>query len=98
CPHYLVFTEEDMIQVGALAKCAPPLRPKSAQAALWQYLRSDQITTIGSDHSPSTPEMKVDESFFKVWGGISSVQHTLPILITEGHVKREVALPLISAL
>src|SRR5262249_56239457 len=26
CPHYLAFTEEDVEAVGALAKCAPPIR------------------------------------------------------------------------
>ncbi|MDB6111694.1 MAG: allantoinase, partial [Pedosphaera sp.] len=28
CPHYLVLTEEDVVHLGAVAKCAPPLRPK----------------------------------------------------------------------
>jgi allantoinase len=98
CPHYLVLTENDMEQLGAVAKCAPPLRPKPAQDSLWQYLKSDQITTIGSDHSPSPPAMKSGDNFFKVWGGISSIQHTLPLLITEGHVNRGVALPLLNRL
>jgi allantoinase len=29
--------------------------------------------------------MKTDKNFFKVWGGISGVQHTLPLLLTELH-------------
>jgi len=98
CPHYLVLTEEDVLHLGAVAKCAPPLRPKAAQDALWQSLRSAQVTTVGSDHSPSPPGMKLDANFFKVWGGISGAQHTLPLLLTEGHVNRQVALPLISRL
>src|SRR5260221_12353928 len=87
-----------MIQIGALAKCAPPLRPKPAQEALLQYLQTEQITTIGSDHSPAPPDLKTGPNFFKVWGGISGIQHTLPILLTEGHLKRGVALPLIASL
>ena len=98
CPHYLVLTEEDVLQLGAVAKCAPPLRPPAAQETLWRYLDAGQVTTVGSDHSPAPPEMKVDKNFFKVWGGISGAQHTLPLLLTEGHVKRNVALPLISRL
>ena len=98
CPHYLALTEDDMLRIGAVAKCAPPLRPESAQAELWQHLKTGQITTIGSDHSPSPPDMKQDRNFFKVWGGISGIQHTLPILLTEGHVKRGIALPLLSRL
>jgi allantoinase len=85
-------------RIGAIAKCAPPLRPRSAQDGLWEYLKAGGITTIGSDHSPAPPDMKTDPSFFKVWGGISGIQHTLPLLITEGHVQRDVALPLIARL
>ncbi len=98
CPHYLVLTEDDVEELGAVAKCAPPLRPKPAQDALWEYLRAGHVTTVGSDHSPSPPDLKQNPNFFKVWGGISGVQHTLPLLLTEGHVKREIALPLISRL
>jgi allantoinase len=98
CPHYLVLTEEDVEKIGPLAKCAPPLRPKQAQDALWQYLLTEQISSLGSDHSPSPPSMKTNQNFFRVWGGISGIQHTLPLLITEGHVRREMALPLLARL
>jgi len=81
-----------------VAKCAPPLRPKPAQDSLWEYLKSGHITTIGSDHSPAPPELKTDANFFKVWGGISGIQQTLPLLVTEGHVQRSVALPLVARL
>jgi allantoinase len=83
CPHYLVMTEADVERIGALAKCAPPLRTQSAQDVLWRYLEAGHVSTIGSDHSPSPPDMKRNFNFFKVWGGISGVQHTLPLLLTE---------------
>jgi len=98
CPHYLVLTEDDMLELGAVAKCAPPLRPAEARELLWQKLGAGQVNTVGSDHSPAPREMKLDENFFKVWGGISGAQHTLPLLLTEGHFKRGVDLPLISRL
>ena len=79
CPHYLVLTEHDMEQLGAIAKCAPPLRSSDEQRQLRERLRD--ITTIGSDHSPSPPEMKERDDFFDVWGGISGCQHLLPLLI-----------------
>ncbi len=96
CSHYLTLTEADMEQLGAVAKCAPPLRSADEQENLWNSFASGEIDTIGSDHSPSPPEMKTGENFFNGWGGISGVQHTLPILISEAHIKRQVALPLIS--
>ena len=34
CPHYLILTDNDMINIGALAKCAPPLRSAGEQEEL----------------------------------------------------------------
>jgi allantoinase len=98
CPHYLVLTEDDVEKIGAVAKCAPPLRPKPAQDVLWRYLENGFVKTIGSDHSPSPPDMKRNYNFFKVWGGISGVQHTLPLMLTEGRVNRQIATSVIANL
>ena len=97
CPHYLVLTEDDMARLGASAKCAPPLRAAGEQDGLWDCLKTGNISTIGSDHSPSPPAMKAGDNFFKVWGGISGVQHTLPLLLTEGH-QHKIALPVLARL
>lgn len=78
CPHYLLLTDADMEKIGAVAKCAPPLRSNDDQRDLWDHLKD--VATIGSDHSPSLPEMKQSDNFFDVWGGISGVQHVLPLL------------------
>jgi allantoinase len=84
CPHYLVFTDEDMERLGAVAKCAPPMRSEANRLALWQHLRVGRFDTVGSDHSPSPWAMKTDVDFFKVWGGISGVQHLLAVLLDAG--------------
>ncbi len=97
CPHYLVLTEDDMEQLGALAKCAPPLRTEVEQAALWQHLAAGTLPMIASDHSPAPAELKADRDFFKVWGGISGCQSTLPLLLTEGHERRRLPLTTIAA-
>ncbi|MFL6568663.1 MAG: allantoinase AllB [Chthoniobacterales bacterium] len=79
CPHYLTLTDEDMERLGAVAKCAPPMRSPDEVEQLRGVL--NEISTIGSDHSPSPPEMKQRENFFDVWGGISGCQHLLPLLL-----------------
>ena len=84
CPHYLVFTDEDMLRLGAVAKCAPPLRSDGERAALLDHVRAGRIDTIGSDHSPSPWYMKAHDDFFQVWGGISGVQHLLAVLLDMG--------------
>ena len=92
CPHYLFFTEEDMEQIGSIAKCAPPLRNTVERDALWNALRHNQVDVVASDHSPAPPNMKRDANFFRVWGGIAGVQSTLAVLLTAGHQERGVPL------
>jgi len=94
CPHYFTLTDEDVEKLGAVAKCAPPLRSASEQALLWREVLAENVLTIGSDHSPSPPEMKQSDNFFKVWGGISGAQHLLPLVLTRGQAD----LPLVSRL
>lgn len=38
CPHYLLFNQNDLIEKGAVAKCAPPLREKAEQERLINLL------------------------------------------------------------
>ena len=80
CPHYLFFTEEDVERLGAVAKCAPPLRAAAEQDALWTQLLAGAVDIVASDHSPAPPEMKTGD-FGKAWGGIAGVQSTLAVLL-----------------
>jgi allantoinase len=84
CPHYLVLSDEDAGRLGAAAKCAPPLRSRAESENLWRALLAGEIASIGSDHSPAPPEMKMAADFFQVWGGISGAQHLLALMITRG--------------
>ncbi len=84
CPHYLVLTAEDVERLGAVAKCAPPLRADADRLALLDRVNAGFVDTIGSDHSPSPMSMKTDPDFFKVWGGVASCQHLLPLLFDVG--------------
>jgi allantoinase len=79
CPHYLLLDESDLERLGAVAKCAPPLRSASEAGKLRRAVGDGLIDTIGSDHSPAPPEMKTSADFFQVWGGISGCQHALPL-------------------
>ncbi len=81
CPHYLLLSDTDAIRIGAFAKCAPPLRPQATLNALRQKLLAGEIDTLGSDHSPSSPDLKQGDDFFAMWGGIAGIQHALPLLL-----------------
>ena len=80
-PHYLVLNEDDMERIGALAKCAPPLRPEPERQRLLETVRAGKVQMLGSDHSPSPMSMKTDPDFFRVWGGISGAQHLLRLAL-----------------
>ncbi|XP_055523063.1 allantoinase [Wyeomyia smithii] len=88
CHHYLSIAAEDIPDAHTEYKCCPPIRGKSNQEQLWQAVCDGDINMVVSDHSPSTPGMKLLNSgknrgdFLKAWGGISSVQFGLPLFWT----------------
>ncbi len=97
CPHYLCFTEGDLERMGAVAKCAPPLRSAVDREALWAQLLSGHVDIVASDHSPTEPAMKSGD-FVSAWGGIAGVQSTLAVLLDLGHHDRKLPLERIAAL
>ncbi len=97
CPHYLVLTDDDLEALGAVAKCAPPLRPRAEVEALWGALFAGDLPMVASDHSPAPADLKTGDDFFKVWGGVSGCQSTLQLLLTEGYERRGLPLETIAA-
>jgi allantoinase len=85
CPHYLTLAAEDIADGHTEFKCAPPIRDRDNQARLWSALRSGLIELVVSDHSPCTPALKHLESgdFTSAWGGIASLQLSLPLIWTD---------------
>ena len=81
CAHYLWFTEDDVLRMGAIAKCAPPLRDAGEREALRRALLAGEIDIVGSDHSPAPLAMKQGDDFFTIWGGIAGVESTLGVLL-----------------
>lgn len=82
--HYLYFSAEEIPDGRTDYKCAPPIREKANNEELWQALKEGIIDFVATDHSPAPPELKEITSgdLFKAWGGISSLQFSLPILWT----------------
>jgi dihydropyrimidinase len=87
CPQYLTLTEEAMVEHGALAKVAPPLRTSEDQDALWDALRDDRLSSLGSDHSAhlrSVKERGNSNVFEGTPFGAATVETMLPVLFSEG--------------
>jgi allantoinase len=83
CPHYLFLDEDDAERLGAIAKCAPPLRDRHEQDDLWGELLAGNVLFVASDHSPAPPSMKEGDDAFAVWGGISGCQSLVPLLLSD---------------
>lgn len=85
CPHYLSFVAEEIPDGATEYKCCPPIRERDNCELLWKALSDSTIDMVVSDHSPCSPELKLQSEgdFLKAWGGISSLQLRLPVMWTE---------------
>jgi allantoinase len=84
CQHYLYFNAENIPDGKTEYKCAPPVREKANNEKLWAALKEGIVDYVATDHSPAPPELKEVESgnLMKAWGGIASLQFSLPVLWT----------------
>jgi allantoinase len=85
CPHYLALAAEEIADGATACKCSPPIRESENRERLWAGLKADLLDMVVSDHSPCTPAMRQIESgdFGSAWGGISSLQLSLPVIWTQ---------------
>jgi allantoinase len=85
CPHYLTLNAEGVPDGAPQYKCCPPIRGRDDQDALWAALIDGTIDIVVSDHSPSTPDLKLLDSgdVAAAWGGISSLELGLRLMWTE---------------
>lgn len=89
CPHYLVFSAEEIGDGDTLRKCAPPIRGRDNRERLWEALREGVIDLIATDHSPCPPALKRLDTgdFVAAWGGIASLEVALSAMWTEARVR-----------
>jgi dihydropyrimidinase len=95
CPHYLVFTEEELKKRGTLAKMSPPLRQSTDVAALWRAIQEGDIDVIGSDaagHNIAANE-PLDDDVFSAPHGIPGLDTMFTVTYSEGVNKGRITLP-----
>jgi allantoinase len=97
CPHYLTFCAEEIADGATPFKCAPPIRNRDHRERLWAALLAGDIDLVATDHSPAPPALKgiAEGDFLKAWGGIASLQVSLPAVWTGAHA-RHASLPQLS--
>ncbi len=85
CPHYLTLAAETIPDGAPQYKCCPPVRGADDQDALWAALLDGTIDIVVTDHSPSTPELKILDvgDLGLAWGGIAGLQFGFAATWTE---------------
>jgi allantoinase len=85
CPHYLSLVAEEIPDGATEFKCAPPIRARENREELWRGLDDGTIDFIATDHSPCPPALKLPEGgdFLRAWGGVASLQISLPAVWTQ---------------
>jgi allantoinase len=85
CPQYLALDEDDLVRLGPLARCAPPLRGREHVEALWDHLAASTIDCVTTDHCGYSYESRLagHEDIFEAPNGLPGVQTLLPVVITE---------------
>lgn len=90
CPQYLLLDESvyesEEFTNAARFVCAPPLRKKEDQDALWQALADGSIQTVSTDHCSFTLRQKEmgRDDFTKIPGGLPGVQTRGILLYSAG--------------
>lgn len=94
CPHFLVFTKEDIERLGPYLKVNPSLKSDSDRAALWQALQEGIIDIVSTDHAPALEEEK-ERGWTDIWeapAGVPGVETLLPLMVSEGVSKGRLTL------
>ena len=106
CPHYLLLDDSRYQQPeyseAARYVCAPPLRKKADQQALWAALADGTVQTISTDHCSFTLAQKDagKGDFTKIPGGLPGVETRGVLLysygVAEGRITKEQMCALLS--
>lgn len=59
-PHYVAFTEKELLSRDADFRMNPPLRTEKDRLAVIEGLKDGTLDAIATDHAPHTPEEKSD--------------------------------------
>lgn len=99
CPQYLVLTEscyrDSADREGLQYIMAPPLRSQRDCDALWDGLADGSIDVVATDHCSFSFEQKCRQgrdNVFAAPGGIPGIETRVPVLFSEGVLKRRIGL------
>lgn len=81
CPQYFTFTEDEILQQGAMARMVPPLRTPADVEGIIEGLKDGTINVITSGHTPCSPEEK-SLPLTQAPAGMAGLETTLAAALT----------------
>lgn len=94
CPHYLIFTHEELRTRDADFRMNPPLREKSDRDALIEGICDGTIDCIVTDHAPHTKAEKAE--FESAPNGVVGLETSLAAVLTALYHSGKLSLPQIA--
>jgi dihydropyrimidinase len=88
CGSYLAL--DSSLPFGSLGKVTPPIRSAAHRDQLWEGVRTGAVRFLGSDHNCWPARFK--QELWSAMAGIPGNTMLWPVLLTEGYLKRGVAL------
>jgi|TARA_B110000459_G_scaffold94544_1_gene105632 dihydropyrimidinase len=101
CPQYMFLNAQTMDlpdMQGAQFCCSPPLRDRASQEEIWRCLQNGTFQVYSSDHAPyrfdETGKLHAGEKppFTKIANGLPGIETRLPLLFSEGYIKKRITL------
>jgi allantoinase len=97
CPHYLLLDSADGRRLAGRGKVNPPLRERAEVEGLWRALSDGTLGIVASDHVGWPGARKDTATVADAAAGIPGLETMLPLLFSEGVVRRGLPLARVSA-
>lgn len=104
CPQYLYFTKEvyknGIPELGLRARdfvCSPPMKGKASQDALWEGIRTGDVSTLATDHCPFLKSEKdwgitqkdgTPGNYTTIPNGCAGIENMYPYILSEANKGR----------
>lgn len=98
CPQYLTMTNKAVLERGALAKMAPPLREEEDNDALWRAVENGAIKVVASDAAGHTIDDKLasGQNIFDAPYGVPGAETLLTVVYDEAVNRRGLDVSLVA--
>jgi len=83
CPHYLTFTEADVLRQRGRLKINPPIRSAEERDGVWSRLLSGAVSVVASDHAPWPTDFKDSERMLENHSGVPGVETLVSVTLGE---------------